>query len=89
MKNPSRESVRRYCIANELFTSGTNAQYEAMFGMCDRQMPIHDIATVIWICSCTDKHADEIENDLRAMMIPDEAERSGEYADESGLSPAT
>ena len=88
MKNPSREEVRRYCIANGLFTSGTNAQYEAMFGMLDRQMPIHDIATVIWICSSTDKHADEIENDLRALMRT-EAEGSEEYADQSGLSPAT
>lgn len=89
MKNPSREEVRRYCIANGLFTSGTNAQYEAMFGMLDRQMPIHDIATVIWVCSSTDKHADEIEKELQALMIPDVAEGSEEYADQSGLSPAT
>lgn len=88
MKNPSREAVRRYCIANGLFTAGTNAQYEAMFGMLDRQMPIHDIATVIWICSSTDKHAADIENDLRALMRT-EAEGSEEYADQSGLSPAT
>lgn len=63
-KNPPREEVRLYCIANNLFTAGTNSQYEAMFGMLDRQMPLHDIATMIWICSFTDKHADEIELDL-------------------------
>ena len=86
-KNPSREAVRRYCIVNELFTGGTNDQYERMFDMLDRQMPIHDIATVIWTCSPNaGKHAAEIESDLRNMI---REERSGEYADQSGLSPAT
>lgn len=67
VRPPTREAVHRYCIANNLFTSGGNRQYEAMFGMCDRQMPIHDIATVIWICSneeATGKTADIIELDL-------------------------
>lgn len=89
MKNPSREAVRLYCIASGLFTCGTNSQYEKMFNMLDMQQPIANVATVIWICSDTDKHADDIEKDLRAMMIPDTAERSEEYANQSGLSPAT
>ena len=67
IRPPTRESVRQYCIANDLFTCGCNRQYEAMFNMCDMQRPIHDIATVIWICSdeeSTGKTADIIELDL-------------------------
>ncbi len=74
-KNPSREAVRRYCIVNELFTGGTNDQYERMFDMLDRQMPIHDVATVIWLCSPdTDKHAADIESDLISMTERGETE---------------
>ena len=76
MKNPSRETVRQYCVANDLFTSGTVEQYEKMFDMLDIGQPIANIATVIWICSTTDKHAADIENDLLAMMReePEDAE---------------
>lgn len=89
MKNPTREEVKRYCIVNNLFTCGCNNQYEKMLNLVDMQYPLHDIATIIWACSETDKHAEDIENDLRAIMMPDEAERSEKYADQSGLSPAT
>ena len=83
IKNPSREAVRRYCIANELFTGGTNDQYERMFDMLDRQMPIHDIATVIWVCSPdAGKHAAEIESDLRNMI---REERSDDDADNKSI----
>ena len=86
-KNPCRDDVRRYCIVHNLFTGGTNDQHERMLDMLDRQMPIHDIATVIWVCSPgATKHAAEIESDLKAMM---REERSGEYADQDGLLPAT
>lgn len=76
MKNPPREAVRRYCVANELFTSGSTQQYEKMLDMLDTQKPLSNVATVIWICSDTDKHADEIENDLRQIVL--EYERIGE-----------
>ena len=83
MKNPSREAVRRYCTANDLLTGGTNDQYERMFDMLDRQMPIHDIATVIWVCSPdAGKHAAEIESDLRNMMCE---ERSDDDADNKSI----
>ena len=88
MTYPTREAVRQYCVSNGLCTAGSVDQYEKMLAMVDLGRPVANIATVIWICSDTDKHADEIEQDLRA-MIPDTAERSGEYADQSGLSPAT
>jgi len=68
MTTPTRESVRQYCISNDLFKSGSNDQYEKMLNMLDLQRPLSNIATVIWICSDTDKHADEIENDLRQLM---------------------
>lgn len=80
--------VQQYCIANNLFNRGSYERYERMLELAGAGFPVHDIATMIWICSETDKHAEEIEQDLRA-MIPDTAERSEEYADQSGLSPAT
>jgi len=81
-RNPPREDVRRYCIANDLFKGGTNDQYERMFDMLDRQMPIHDIATVIWVCSPdTDKHAAEIERDLIAIAEDHYSIGSGKAGD--------
>ena len=68
VKNPSRDAVRKYCIVNDLFTCGNSTQYEKMFDLLDMQYPIHDIATIIWACSETEKHADEIENELRQLM---------------------
>lgn len=76
MKNPSREAVRQYCVANDLFTSGSTQQYERMLDALETQLPLHDIATIIWVCSDTAKHADEIENDLRQIAL--EYERIGE-----------
>ena len=67
MKNPTREAVRQYCISNGLFTAGRVGQYERMFAALETQLPLHDVATIIWICSDTEKHADEIESDLRAL----------------------
>ncbi len=85
----SSATVQQYCIRNNLFTLGSNEQYDRMLDLVRDGFPLHDLATIIWICSKTDKHADEIEKELQALMIPDVAERSEEYADQSGLSPAT
>ncbi len=67
MGYPTREAVRRYCVAYDLFTSGTTAQFEKMLDMVDLRQPIANVATVIWVCSDTNKHAAEIENDLREL----------------------
>lgn len=67
MKSLNREDVRHYCVSNGLCTAGSVDQYEKMLAMVDLGRPIANIATVIWICSDTDKHADEIENDLREL----------------------
>lgn len=53
------EEIKRYCTENDLFTAGTQEQFERAL-----TLPLHDIATVVWICSETDKHATEIEHDL-------------------------
>ena len=50
----------------QLFTRGDSEQYSRMFDKLREGFPLHDIATIIWVCSDTAKHADEIENDLRA-----------------------
>ena len=74
------EAVRSYCIINNLFTCGTNTQYERMFDLLKNWFPLHDIATIIWVCSDTDKHAADIEADLIALAedhtIPDRKEGS-------------
>lgn len=66
-KNPSRAAVMDYCINNRYFTNGDIGQYEKMFNLLDIGFPLHDIATIIWICSITDKTAATIEKDLRAL----------------------
>ena len=67
MSQPTREALRQYCIRNKLFTCGTNEQYKKMFDAVGEQLPLHDIATIIWLCSETDKHASEIEKELQAL----------------------
>ncbi len=52
-------TLERYCKENNLFTLGTSEQFDRALNL-----PLHDIATVVWICSETDKHATEIEHDL-------------------------
>ena len=61
---PTREAVRQYCTANDLFTKGTTEQFTRMLNMVDIKQPLSNIATVIWFCSGAEKHADEIESDL-------------------------
>lgn len=47
----TREVLRRICISNEWFTCGTNEQYEKLFAALDNERPLHEIATIIWVCS--------------------------------------
>ena len=58
------QKVIDYCIDNKLFTHGDNGQYRRVLELAGNGFPLHDIATMIWICSETDKHATEIEHDL-------------------------
>lgn len=58
------QKVIDYCIDNKLFTHGDTDQYKRVLELAEKSFPLHDIATMIWICSDTDKHATEIEHDL-------------------------
>ena len=52
--------VRSYCCRENLFTCGSNYQYQKMFEMSD----LHDKAFAIWLCSDTKKSIDDIYKDL-------------------------
>lgn len=67
IKNPSSIQVMQYCIENKLFTSGDSYQYGRMFKLVDDGFPLHDIATIIWICSETEKTPAIIEKELEAL----------------------
>ena len=54
-----KQTLQKYIKKHGLFTRGTPDQLERAL-----TLPLHDIATVVWICSETDKHATEIEHDL-------------------------
>lgn len=69
------QKVIDYCIKNNFFTHGDNMQYKRVLELAEKGFPLHDIATMIWICSETDKHATEIEHDLV------ELSGEGEYVD--------
>ena len=62
-------SVRRYCADNRLFTCGSNEQYNRMLELVKNGFPLHDIATMIWICSETDKTAADIDEDLKRLAV--------------------
>lgn len=51
----SREKVYRLCNENQWFTCGSCKQYDKLFLMVEKQAPITEIATVIWLCSDDDK----------------------------------
>ena len=54
-----KPSLKHYCDKNNLFTRGTPEQFDRML-----KLPVHDIATCIWLCSETDKRPEEIEREL-------------------------
>ena len=66
--------VRSYCIQNNLFTAGSNNQYNKMFTMVADGKPLKDIALVIWTCSSTTKSIENIEEDLKALSYEEEKE---------------
>ena len=49
------EELRQLCIKNKWFTEGTNEQYEKLFYANEHGCPIEEIATIIWLCSDSDK----------------------------------
>lgn len=51
--------LKQYCKEKSLFTLGTREQFDRLL-----RLPIHDIATCIWLCSETDKLPEDIEREL-------------------------
>lgn len=47
----SNDELRSICIRCGWFTNGSCEQYEKMFEMNEKQMPLREIAVAIWICS--------------------------------------
>lgn len=56
----SNDDLRTFCIRNDFFTAGTNAQYEKLFTLNDRGACYYELGLVIWLCSDTEKRPDEI-----------------------------
>lgn len=58
-------SLRNYCINNNLFTKGDVKQYSIVLNGADYEtFTIHELATMIWICSSTNKTIRDIVDDL-------------------------
>ena len=49
------EALRQLCIKNDWFTEGSNSQYEKLFYANENGCPIEEIATIIWVCSDSEK----------------------------------
>ena len=64
-----RDTLRALCIKHDWFTSGSLLQYNKLFTMNDKGSNIHDLASVIWICSSTDESISEIEKILEEHLI--------------------
>lgn len=62
----SIDVVYQLCNRYQWFTYGTVEQYDRMFNMVRERKSIHDIATVIWICSAPNFTVQDIEKTLKA-----------------------
>lgn len=48
----SNEELRKLCIENDWFTSGTNEQYNKLFDCnSSEKASVEEIAAIIWVCS--------------------------------------
>ena len=54
-----KPALKHFCESQNLFTHGTSEQFDRML-----RLPVHDIATCIWLCSETDKTPADIEREL-------------------------
>ena len=52
-------NVYELCNKHRWFTQGTKEQYCKMFRMVDVEVPIEEIAAVIWLCSDESKWSKE------------------------------
>lgn len=66
MLNPG--TFREYLRNEKLFTRVSNEQFYRVLDLLREGFPVHDLATIVWFCSNTEKHAHEIEADLRGLL---------------------
>lgn len=60
--------LRQACIDNDWFTAGTNEQYQKLFYANENGCPLEEIATIIWLCSDTEKTCRrDIKNTLEVL----------------------
>lgn len=68
-----RIAFRQYCIDNKLCSAASNNQFDKMLDIISR--PIADprtfdfLASMVWICSNTDKTIDKISDELLDMFF--------------------
>ena len=64
------EELRHLCIKNNWFTEGSNSQYEKLFYANENGCPIEEIATIIWVCSDSEKWCRrDILAELKAVQV--------------------
>ena len=51
----TNENLRLLCIKHDWFTQGSISQYEKLFYANENGFPIEEIATILWICSDSEK----------------------------------
>lgn len=65
-------NVYELCNKHRWFTQGTKEQYYKMFRMVDVEVPIEEIAAVIWLCSDVSEWSkEEILTELQTVAKKD------------------
>lgn len=59
--------LRKACIDNDWFNSGTNSQYMKMFQMNENGATLDEIAAVIWVCTDTEESNVTLD-DIKAQL---------------------
>lgn len=62
--------LRALCIKENWFTCGTTKQYEMLFETLKEKRPIHELVTIIWICS-----SNASKNYIEAKILEREKEK--------------
>lgn len=46
-----RDLVYSFCVRHNLFTGGTNRQYNKMFDLVGEGLSCRELANILWLCS--------------------------------------
>ena len=46
-----RDLVYNFCVRHNLFTGGTNGQYNKMFDLVGEGISCRELANILWLCS--------------------------------------